>query len=79
VPMHDLERQTGFDAAEPVSASTVSGFLTQRLQKIPAAGDQWLENGYQFTVSRIKDARIDEVEITVPNSASTAPVDPAAD
>jgi len=79
VPMHDLERQTGFDAAEPVSASTVSGFLTQRLQKIPAAGDQWLENGYQFTVSRIKDARIDEVEINVPNSASTAPVDSAAD
>ncbi len=74
-PLHDLLTKTGFKPSQPCSASTVSGFLMQRLQRVPEVDDTWQENDYSFQITQVDGARVAEVRIerTDPPVAEVAP------
>ena len=62
-PLHDLTQKISLEVEFPPGASTLSGYLMQRLQKIPAVNDHWEEDGYRFTVTRVERSRVEEALI----------------
>lgn len=61
--MHDLISVTGFIPESLVSASTMSGFMMQRLQKVPESDDVWHESDFSFSVTAMEGAHIESVHI----------------
>lgn len=60
-----VNQRFGLDlAAEHVT--TLAGFVLHALGRIPAAGDLFTVDGVIFTVRRMTDRRIDEIEIVLP-------------
>jgi CBS domain containing-hemolysin-like protein len=75
-PLHDFSVQTGFEPAEPSPATTVSGFLVQRLQSMPVVDAVWVESGFGFTILELDGARIGTVFVKL---CETGPVTQAHD
>jgi CBS domain containing-hemolysin-like protein len=59
----DIERETGFHVDETLDANTLSGLFMVRLGRIPAVGDQVIEDNFRFTVESLKDFRVATVRI----------------
>ncbi len=61
--------------------TTLAGFFLHALGRIPAPGDRCEAQGVHFTVRRMADRRIDEIEIELPAASRplTRPVPPSAD
>ncbi|MFT4713597.1 MAG: CBS domain containing-hemolysin-like protein [Candidatus Azotimanducaceae bacterium] len=52
-PLHDLQDEISLLPQTSVSAKTLSGFMMQRLQKVPQVGDVWEESKFRFTVQKV--------------------------
>jgi CBS domain containing-hemolysin-like protein len=64
----ELERSTGLQLEE-TEAETVSGWLTEHLGRLLAAGDRWTtEDGWLLTVLSLDGRRAGEVEVRAPES-----------
>jgi len=64
--MHDFSKLTGFQPELPVSTSTLSGYLMQRLQRLPTEGDEWREDNFVFNVTKVEGAHVAIVDIKKP-------------
>ena len=90
ISLTDLERSIGLKVDVELDANTLSGLFMQRLARMPEAGDEVTESGYQLKVLskdehrvgkvHIKLLAVSEPEISTPeaeNSASMqAPLEP---
>ncbi|MFT4712746.1 MAG: CBS domain containing-hemolysin-like protein [Candidatus Azotimanducaceae bacterium] len=74
-PLHDLQVALNFKPETPVNASTLSGFMMQRLQKVPQVGDSWIESKYRFTVKKIDGALVEAayIELLADNEPAGTP------
>ena len=52
-----------FGLTDETEASTVNGWLTQHLERIPAVGDSFLFGGYEFTVLKAQGNRAEEISV----------------
>ena len=59
----DVERVTGYIVPDDVNANTLSGLFMKHLQSIPIEGDRVEDNGFRFTVTAVKDRRVETVRI----------------
>lgn len=57
LPLPELENTIGVEFRQSRSVTTLSGFLMERLQRIPQQGDQLEEAGFTFHVTRM-DGRV---------------------
>jgi magnesium and cobalt exporter, CNNM family len=63
VSLRDLESQYELQLPRDSGFETLAGFMLSRLQKIPAAGDSFHYESYQFTVEEMDGHRIARVRI----------------
>ena len=74
--IHEMDRALGSRLADTTRASSVSGFLVDRLGRLPAVGDAVVEAGLRFTVRTIEGRRAGVVDIVrdagEPPAAGTA-------
>ncbi len=69
----ELERSTGL-ALEETEAETVSGWLTERLGRLLAAGDRWdTDAGWSLTVLTLDGRRAGDVEVRAPEPSDPLP------
>jgi CBS domain containing-hemolysin-like protein len=61
----ELAEQTGFRMPEG-PYETLAGFLMARLGHIPTVGEEWVEDGYEFTVVEIDRRRVEQVRVVRP-------------
>jgi CBS domain containing-hemolysin-like protein len=61
-PLPDVERATGF-RADAVDANTLSGLFMKRLERMPAVGDEWIENGFRLRVCEIHQRHVRRCEL----------------
>ena len=61
----ELAERTGFRMPEG-PYETLAGFLMARLGHIPAVGETWSENGWEFTVVEVDRRRIEQVRVVRP-------------
>lgn len=64
----ELNRQLDLDLPEASDHHTLAGFLLERLQHIPAAGEALRHNGLQFEIITMKGPRIVQVKLVVPKA-----------
>ena len=62
----ELNRQLDLDLPEASDHHTLAGFLLERLQHIPAAGEALRHNGVQFEIVTMKGPRIVQVKLVIP-------------
>ena len=72
----ELNRQLPLPLPEAEDHHTLAGFLLERLQHIPAAGEGLRWQGYQFQILAMDGPRIERVQIDRP--PEPAPADPQA-
>ena len=65
--LRNVEETLGLEFKE-TEADTLSGFVTERLGKIPANGDAFHESGYRFLVARTAGKLASAVTITLEKS-----------
>ena len=63
----ELNRQLDLDLPEADDHHTLAGFLLERLQHIPAAGEALSFQGLQFEITVMAGPRIDRVRLILPN------------
>ncbi|MGH9615918.1 MAG: hemolysin family protein [Acidobacteriaceae bacterium] len=63
VTLLDLETQMGWHLPHDGGVETLAGFLLVHMQKIPAVGDSFVQEGRRFTVAAIEDRRITRVRV----------------
>ena len=61
----ELAEVTGFRMPEG-PYETLAGFLMARLGRIPAVGEIWKEDGWEFTVVEVEKRRIEQVRVVRP-------------
>jgi CBS domain containing-hemolysin-like protein len=61
----ELAEQTGFRMPEG-PYETLAGFLMARLGHIPAVGEEWVEDGFEFTVVEVDRRRVEQVRVVRP-------------
>ena len=71
-PLDDLLERFSLPQEE-TEASTVNGWVTQHLQKIPQAGDSFTLGGYEFTVLRAQGNRAEEITVHGPLAPPAPP------
>lgn len=59
----DAEKIIGYAVDDAFSANTLSGLITNRLEKIPLVGDVLEDANFRFTVEQVKDHRVEKVRI----------------
>jgi CBS domain containing-hemolysin-like protein len=64
-PMADIYRATGFKPETEIRSSTISGFLMERFEKLPQAGDSLQENGYLISIENMDRYRVESVHIEI--------------
>lgn len=62
-PLADLERALGYTVDDSFNANTLSGLITNRLERIPVVGDKIDDSGFRFFVEKTKDHRVEQVKI----------------
>jgi CBS domain containing-hemolysin-like protein len=62
--IYELNRELGLQLPESDEHHTLAGFLLERLQHIPAAGESLRWKGHQFLIVAMDGPRIERVEIT---------------
>ena len=62
----ELNRQLDLDLPEVSDHHTLAGFLLERLQHIPAAGEALRHNGVQFEIITMRGPRIVQVRLVIP-------------
>ncbi|MGB4532759.1 MAG: hemolysin family protein [Synechococcus sp.] len=62
----ELNRQLDLDLPEASEHHTLAGFLLERLQHIPAAGEALRHNGVQFEIITMRGPRIVQVRLVIP-------------
>lgn len=62
----ELNRQLDLDLPEASDHHTLAGFLLERLQHIPAAGEALRHNGVQFEIVTMRGPRIVQVKLVIP-------------
>ena len=70
--LDDLRDQTGLELPDN-AGRTASGFVTNRLGRIPSAGDSVEEAGLRLTVERMGDRRVALLRIEQTAPAPTEP------
>lgn len=63
IPLTDLEKQTGFAVHLTLDANTLSGFIMERLKKMPQPGDTIREDSFIFTVKSVAGRYVERVTI----------------
>ena len=63
VSLADIERETGFSVDGASRANTLSGLVTNRLERIPERGDVVEEGGCRFTVEEVRNRRVEKLRI----------------
>lgn len=61
--LEDLRREIGATFSESVS-TTVGGFVSERLGKIPEIGEVYEESGYRFVVTERNERHVGRVEVS---------------
>ena len=64
----ELNRQLELDLPEADDHHTLAGFLLERLQHIPSAGEALRFNGLQFEITAMAGPRIERVRLVLPPS-----------
>lgn len=64
----ELNRQLDLDLPEADDHHTLAGFLLERLQHIPSAGEALHFNGLQFEITAMAGPRIERVRLVLPSS-----------
>ena len=62
----ELNRQLDLELPEASDHHTLAGFLLERLQHIPAAGEALRHNGLQFEIITMRGPRIVQVRLVIP-------------
>jgi putative hemolysin len=63
VNIRDLEAQYGVALPKDAGFETLAGFILARLQRIPAIGDSFEQEGYRYKVEELEGHRIAKVRI----------------
>jgi putative hemolysin len=66
-PLRDINRRFELDLSEE-HVNTLAGFLLHLLGRIPQEGDRCEAQGVQFTVRRMDDHRVEEIEVRLTGS-----------
>ncbi len=74
--LDDVWEKLGIEVEESTEVSTLGGFVTEQLGRIPRTGDRASVNGYEFRVLEMKGRRVSKVLVTrrLQSSSSEAPV-----
>jgi len=74
--LYDVWEKLGVEVEESTEVSTIGGFVTERLGRIPRTGDRASVNAYDFRVLEMKGRRVSKVLVTrrPPMSVPKAPV-----
>ena len=64
----ELNRQLAIDLPEADDHHTLAGFLLERLQHIPSAGEALRFDGLQFEITAMAGPRIERVRVILPDS-----------
>ena len=75
----ELNRQLGLKLPESDEHHTLAGFLLERLQHIPAAGEALNWEGDQFTVLTMDGPRIEDVKICLGERSNALIMSPQQD
>ncbi len=62
--LDDVWEKLGVEVEESTEVSTIGGFVTERLGRIPRTGDRAAVNGYDFRVLEMKGRRVSKVLVT---------------
>ena len=68
-PLRDINRRFGLNLSEE-HVNTLAGFLLHLLERIPQEGDQCETEGVRFTVRRMEEHRVEEIEMRLLPPAS---------
>lgn len=68
-PLRDINRRFGLTLSEE-HVNTMAGFLLHLLERIPEEGDQCETEGVRFTVRRMEEHRVEEIEMRLSPPAS---------
>jgi putative hemolysin len=71
-PLRDINRRFGLNLSEE-HVNTLAGFLLHVLGQIPKEGDRCEADGVIFTVRRMEDRRVEEIEMRLPPPTSPLP------
>ena len=66
----ELNRQLNLDLPEASDHHTLAGFLLERLQHIPSAGEALRHSGVQFEIITMKGPRIVQVRLVIPGATN---------
>ncbi|MFA5517533.1 MAG: CNNM domain-containing protein [Desulfuromonadales bacterium] len=69
ISLRALNRRFGLSLAEE-HANTIAGFLLRTMGTIPQVGDSCTSDGTLFTVRKVVDRRIEEIEMRLPDAGS---------
>ena len=58
---------------EQVHSVTVAGLLQERLQQLPAVGDEVVWSGFQFRVIEVGEAGSIKVDVQIPSAGGPLP------
>ena len=64
-PLNDAFDYMGVDLKESFESSSVGGWVTEQMEKIPVAGESFEYNNLRIVVTRSTPKRVAEVQITV--------------
>ena len=67
-PLHDVFDFLGVDVREEFESTSVGGWVTEQMEKIPVAGEGFDYGNMHITVTRSTQRRVSEVKITVEKS-----------
>ena len=67
----ELNRQLNLDLPEADGHHTLAGFLLEKLQHIPSAGEALRCDGLQFEIVTMKGPRIERVRLILPSHDHT--------
>ena len=70
-PLRDINRRFGLTLSEE-HVNTLAGFLLHLLERIPEEGDQCETDGVRFTVRRMEEHRVEEIEMRLLPPASNS-------
>ena len=66
----ELNRQLNLDLPEASDHHTLAGFLLERLQHIPSAGEALRHSGVQFEIITMRGPRIVQVRLVIPGATN---------
>ena len=52
-------------ADDETDSTTIGGFVTERLDKMPSPGDKLTAGGMEFEVLKATDKKVQEIKVTV--------------